>query len=215
MPSSAASRPAPVIASPRDEGQSGGHARRGRGRSRAASWPSALERGHQRGADGAAGAGEQDPHECPSSPIRGRIKTGAAQTSRPARSAMSDASASDDVAAGEGALRTWMARGVADEQEVVDEAAVAGDGLGADAGEAGVEVARRHARHVAAGLARRTRAARRRGAARLRCQRRAIASAGQQHVAQVAGRSVEAVAVARADEQRGRPEQDVAVDRAA
>ncbi len=38
------------------------------------------------------------------------------------------------MAAGEGALRTWIARSVARDDEVVDQRAVAGDGLGADAG---------------------------------------------------------------------------------
>ena len=66
-----------------------------------------------------------------------------------ARSAMSSPSASDEVAAGEGALRTCSARVGLGEDEVVDERAVAADGLGAHAGRAALDVGGPQLGHVA------------------------------------------------------------------
>ena len=53
---------------------------------------------------------------------------------------MSRAMARDEVAAGDGALRTWRTFGADGEGEVVEELAVAGDGLGSDAGGARFDV---------------------------------------------------------------------------
>ena len=58
-----------------------------------------------------------------------------------ARSAMSSPRASDEVAAGEGALRTCSVPSASARDEVVDQRAVAPHGLGADAGRAALDVA--------------------------------------------------------------------------
>ena len=70
---------------------------------------------------------------------------------RSASSATWRAMASEEVAAGEGALRTCRARSVVREDEVVDERAVAAERLGAHAGERGLDVGGAELGHVAGG----------------------------------------------------------------
>ena len=204
MPSRASSRPAPVIASPSTKGRRGGHA--GGVAAEAAQLVAVGgERGEQRGADGAAGAGEQDPHE-------GSIVAYRAAGSNERVGQASSAGVVGDERCERERRRGGGRGGVADvdgvgrggEQEVVDEAAVAGDGLGADAGEGGDEVVGRDARDVAGGLGGEGAAAG--GEAQL-------AGGGAPVAAQHAPGARPGEAVARRDEQGGRAEQDVAGDR--
>ena len=133
-----------------------------------------------------------------------------------ASSAIRRARASEEVAAGEGALRTCSARSVRVDDEVVDQRAVAGDRLGADAGRPGETSPAR-----SSGTKRRSSPTNARGSRPGRARRQRCASGREQPpgarpgegLGQVAGpHPPEPVGVARADQQRRGAEQDLAVD---